>query len=123
MKNEAVVQSEVRKRAGELGIHLFRNNVGAMEDVKTGRVVRFGLANESAAQSKRLKSSDLIGWACGRFLSVECKHEGWKIGRKPSEREEAQLRWITLVIQYGGIAGFVTCVEDFDKLVLPCFQA
>lgn len=118
MKSESVVQAEVRARAGELGIHLFRNNVGACEDAKSGRIIRYGLANDSAAMNKRIKSGDLIGWTPrGRFLSIECKHEGWKPARTPNDRETAQIRWREMVRQAGGVAGFVTSVADFDRLV------
>ncbi len=79
--------SEVRLRAAELGYHLFRNNVGQLLD-KEGRPVRFGLANDSKALNKALKSGDLIGWETititpdmvgqrvARFLSVEVNAGG-----------------------------------------------
>lgn len=57
---EAAVQERIRLRAGELGIHLFRNNVGVAE-TENGRPIRYGLANDSAQLNKRLKSADLIG--------------------------------------------------------------
>ena len=118
MKPESQVLSEVRKRASDLGIHLWRNNRGACEDAKSGRVIRYGIANDSKAMDKRIKSSDLIGWTNdGRFVSVECKAEGWKLTKNLNAREEAQLRWITLVRQHNGVAGFVTTVEEFDKLM------
>ena len=59
--SEAAVQAAIRIRASELGVRLFRNNVGACVD-ETGRVIRYGLANDSAQLQKRLKSSDLVGW-------------------------------------------------------------
>lgn len=94
MKTEAVVQSEIRAEAGRLGILLWRNNVGAMEDA-TGRIVRYGLGNDSPQVQRRLKSSDLIGLNrvsvdvadshldpdyehFGVFVSIECKAEGWR---------------------------------------------
>lgn len=118
MRTEAVIQAEVRKRAGELGIHLFRNNVGACQDTN-GRIIRYGLANDSAAMSERIKSSDLIGWLPGgRFVAVECKREGWTLPARPSKREEAQLRFIEMVKTAGGVAGFASSVQDFDNLVL-----
>lgn len=117
MKTESVIQSEIRKRAGELRIHLFRNNVGACED-KSGRIIRYGLANESAQISKRIKSSDLIGWLPGgKFVAVEIKREGWKF--TGTDRETAQLRFIEMVRLGGGIAGFAASVVDFNNLVMP----
>lgn len=101
MTSEAAVQTAIRIRASELGIRLWRNNVGACVD-ETGRLIRYGLANDSAQMQKRLKSSDLVGWVpyalvgvrlaprflfCpddlrhadffARKLAVECKREDW----------------------------------------------
>ena len=42
----AAVQAAVRLEAARMGILLFRNNVGALIDVR-GIPVRYGLANES----------------------------------------------------------------------------
>lgn len=50
---ESDIQTQVRIRASELGLVLFRNNVGECTDSKTGRRVKFGLCTGS---------SDLIGW-------------------------------------------------------------
>lgn len=141
--SESAVQTRIRIRAGELGIPLFRNNSGACEDV-TGRLIRYGLANDSAQMNKRLKSGDLIGllvrerWdgveppykgerrmiRTGVFLSVECKKEDWQGGyptepdpSRFNEREQAQQNWIDLVRRNGGIAGFARCVEEFESLI------
>lgn len=128
--SEAAIQTACRIRAGELGIHVWRNNVGACVDA-TGRMIRYGLANDSAHLSKRLKSSDLIGIIprdppggrklgidcdTGVFLSVECKRSDWKW--TASDREVAQLAWITLIRKAGGRAGFATSVAQFEEIVL-----
>ncbi len=153
MKSEAVVQSEIRAEAGRLGILLWRNNVGACTD-ETGRTIRYGLGNDSPQVQRRLKSSDLIGcvsenWGkpgnfytvpVGRFIAVECKAEGWKFpdlwrGLQPSDmdaatfatdkaRTLAQWRYLKLVHDAGGLAGFAQSVDDFKRilageLVLP----
>ena len=116
-KNEAFVQSHVRVAAMQRGMQLFRNNVGVLED-KTGRPVRYGLANDSASMNKVIKSSDLIGWQSiditpahvgqriAQFVSLECKAAGWRWGG--SDREKAQQRWIELVLSAGGEACFTT---------------
>jgi ribosomal protein S19 len=94
------------------GVILWRNNVGVLRN-KTGRPVRFGLANESKAMNARYKSADLIGirrvtitpdmvgQTIGVFMSVEIKATNGKA--KP-----AQLAWRQLIIDFGGMA----TVED-----------
>lgn len=91
MTTEADVQAAIRIEAGRLGVLLWRNNRGAMEDTN-GRVVRFGKGNDSPQVDRRLKSSDLDGqvteiWRhpitgelceIARSLHVECKSPGWK---------------------------------------------
>lgn len=116
-RSEAAVQASVRVEASQKGMRLFRNNLGALKDAR-GVPVRYGLANDSAALNARIKSGDLIGWETvtitpemigqhiARFLSVECKEEGWHFTGTP--REEAQQAWAHLVLAAGGRALFVS---------------
>lgn len=117
--HESYVQSSVRLEAARTGRHLFRNNVGAAR-TDTGSFVRFGLGNDSSQLNAKLKSADLIGFETlhvygvkgepqitARFLSVECKHPGWRLNPN-DEREQAQLAWAMLVNQAGGRAIFAT---------------
>lgn len=115
--SEAYAQSLVRLEAPQYGAHLWRNNVGVLTDER-GRPVRYGLANESKAINERLKSSDLVGWrkrvvtpdmvgtVIAQFMSRECKARDWKWSG--SDREQAQLAWINLVVASGGDACFAT---------------
>ena len=57
--SEAAAQQQIRIEAPKRGIRLWRNNNGATMD-ETDRLIRYGLANDSAATSKAIKSSDLI---------------------------------------------------------------
>jgi len=116
-RSESAIQAAARVRASQLGWRVFRNNVGAMQDAN-GRVVRFGLANESAQQNHRIKSGDLIGirpvlitqamvgQTIGQFVSIECKAEDWR--HDESERTLAQMQWLHLVRALGGHALMIT---------------
>lgn len=114
---EAGAQQRVRLAYAQADALLYRNNVGVMQD-DTGRVVRFGLANESKQMNEHIKSSDLIGiqpvlitqemvgTVIGQFLARETKRPGWVYAGTP--REEAQLRFIQLIVSKGGDAAFTT---------------
>lgn len=119
MSREAYASSVIRLAAAR---HpdwtLWRNNVGVLFD-KNGRPVRYGLANESAAQNEVLKSSDFIGWrrviitpdmvgkVIAQFVSPEAKREGWTFN--PSDpHEAAQAAWHDLVNRDGGLGFFTT---------------
>jgi hypothetical protein len=118
-KGETFVQSQVRLAAPAHGVMLYRNNVGAIKDER-GVPVRYGLANDTAALNKVVKSADLIGWRTvdvrdletgapiqiAQFVSVECKKPEWP-GYNPSdEHERAQQRWLEMVVGAGGFAVF-----------------
>ena len=116
--NEASVQSLVRLEAAKRGWKLWRNNTGVLLNPR-GQPIRFGLCNDSAAVNANVKSADLIGIrpvlitpdmvgsVIGQFVSLECKHEGWKPSPKDSH-EIAQARWAEIVKQAGGYAAFTT---------------
>ena len=121
-KGEAWVQSLVRLEAPKYDAILWRNNVGVLRD-KTGRPVRYGLANDSPDVNAQFKSGDLIGVRrlvvtptmvgsiVGQFISRECKHTGW---RWPGDaHEKAQFNWLRLVSSYGGDARFTSGPEQW----------
>lgn len=119
--SEARVQSEAQLTAAARGDKLWRNNVGALPD-KTGRPVRYGLANDSKQLNDVLKSGDLIGWKrllitqqmvgthIAQFYSRECKPAGWRYTGEG--REVAQLKWIEYVNSQGGDAAFCTGIGN-----------
>lgn len=112
-RSEAANISLFRTEASRRGWRLWRNNSGAYKD-ETGRLVRYGLANESGAVNRGVKSADLIGIAphlvtqadvgrvLGIFASVEVKAEGW--ARPVNARERSQIAWRDLVRSLGGFA-------------------
>ena len=114
--SEARVASAVTLEAGRRGdIVLWRNNVGACK-TDDGRMLRYGLANDSAAMNRVIKSHDLIGirpvlitpehvgTIIGQFVSREVKRPGWRY--TGTEREVAQLAWAQLIVSLGGDAMF-----------------
>jgi hypothetical protein len=106
--------------ATRLGHRMFRNNTGrakyksAKGDVYT---VPYGVGNKGGA--------DLVGWTIqlfddGRvstpaeevavFTAIECKVKG-----KKATKEQAQ--FLEAVRAAGGIAGVVTSIADYHKLI------
>ena len=122
--SEAAVQQRIRLGAFKRGDALWRNNNGATFD-EDGRLIRYGLCNDSKAMNDKLKSSDLIGITphlvtvqdvgstVGIFTSIEVKKTGWAF--RGSFREQAQLNWIQLVKKLGGRAQFATSAEEVYK--------
>ena len=116
-RSEAAVQADIRLAAAKRGdLVLWRNNSGALTD-DAGRLIRFGLGNDSAQANKRLKSADLIGIhrGSGRFVSIEVKRPGWKHS-DASERDRAQAAWAATVAAMGGVALRVTSAESIKNL-------
>ena len=117
MSREAIALDAVRLLASQDGCRLWRNNVGASR-LENGSFVRWGLANETAAENARVKSGDLIGirpvtitpahlgMTLGLFVSREVKRAGWRY--RGDAHEQAQQNWIDIVRSFGGDAGFTT---------------
>lgn len=103
---EAGVTKLIRLEAANKGTLLWRNNVGSFVN-ENGQFVRFGIANDSSAMNKRIKSSDLIGIKDGgQFICREVKAPDWRY--TGTAREKAQLKFIELVLSKGGDAAFAT---------------
>ena len=121
-ESEAAVQAAVRLDAARRGWLLYRNNSGACQD-RSGRHIRYGLANDSKRVNDVFKSSDLIGLrpleitqehvgrVIGQFVALECKKRRWVPGKSTGEdrkRELAQLNFMLRISALGGLARFTT---------------
>lgn len=122
MTSEAANQQQIRLMIGAAGMLPLRNNVGACQD-QSGRLIRYGLMNESKELNKRFKSSDLViprpvliteqmvGQVVGVFCSIEAKHSDWKYSEN-DDHSVAQQRWHELIRSYGGWSGFARSVDE-----------
>ena len=127
MANEATVQQQTRLAMARLGAQIWRNNSGACTD-DTGRLIRYGLGNDSAQLNAVIKSSDLIGvmpitvqphmvgQTIGVFTALEIKAPGWAL-RPGDKRGLAQAAYHDIVRQAGGFAGFVTDPNDIIGII------
>jgi hypothetical protein len=106
---EQDVQNLIRIEGAKIGMWLLRNNSGALQDVN-GRLIRFGLGNDSTTTNKKIKSSDLIGVWEGSAVAIECKRSDWRY--RATDRELAQAAFIALWRSHGGLACFATCWDD-----------
>ena len=94
---EQVIQQQILSRLGAVpGLTLWRNNTGAMRDVR-GQLVRYG----------QLGSADLLGLAspAGRFVAIEVKALG---GRQTA----LQLAWQQMVERHGGVYIVAVSVDE-----------
>lgn len=105
----------------------WRNNAGACYD-DTGRLIRFGLGNDSEKLWKVYKSTDQIfcipltiqphhvGRKIGVFGAFEDKKRGWHL--TPGDaRGQAQLAFLQQVQGLGGIVGFITEPEQVRTII------
>ena len=127
---EAIASQEVKLRASDWGCKLFRNNSGALPNVD-GVPVRYGLGNISKKHNAKIKSSDEIGYTpvlitqemvgkkIGVFTAFENKTDKFKIKSEYNEgsREAAQLKFINIIKDAHGIAGFTRSAADVDKIL------
>lgn len=98
---ESEILRGVQREASLMNCRLFRNNVGRLQD-KNGRYIQFGLCKGS---------SDLIGWtSTGKFLAVEIK-------RPKHSLTKQQAQFIAQVNAQGGIAFFVTSIQEFREIM------
>lgn len=134
--SEAATQAQLRVMAPKLGAMLLRNNNGACKEVRegvdgvpmpTGRMIRYGLGNDSKKINDVWKSSDLVGptpivirpehvgRTVGVFTAVEVKHPGWT--KPANDRDRAQEAFLVTVCQLGGLGMFVTHESQYHGYV------
>jgi hypothetical protein len=113
--SEAAVTQRGRLAESKRGTRMWRNNSGALLDER-GRLIRFGLMNDSAQMNKLIKSPDYVGvnprlitlqdvgHVIGQFVGREFKSGNWRY--TGNGREVAQKAGIDLINSLGGDACF-----------------
>lgn len=126
MRSESEIQQLIQIEGRKNNATLLRNNSGAFKD-ETGRLVRYGLGNDSIARNENIKSSDLIGFTkivvtpdmVGKMIAVitaiEVKKEDWKPDKKLDKREQAQKKFLDWISTNCGIAFFANSVQRFPE--------
>lgn len=126
--SESRVQGEIRLAAPEFGGCMLRNNSGGCTD-DTGRVIRYGLGNDSKQINDVYKSPDLVGTTpmrieahhVGRIIGVatycEVKEPGWKSPRQSNKREQAQAAFLTHQAGMGALCLFATHVDHYRNAI------
>lgn len=122
---ESAVTSHIRLKAAQDGNYLWRNNSGAFYDER-GRFVRYGLGSFTPADNcassdfigirPTLITPDMVGKIIGQFLAVEMKPTNWKFN-KNDRHLLSQQNFIDIVRKAGGLAGFATSLEDYERII------
>lgn len=127
---EAKSSQEVKLRASKWGCRLYRNNSGMLFN-RDGVPVRYGLGNISKKHNAHIKSSDEIGLTpilitqemVGKkipvFTAIEIKTDKFhmKDSYRDGSREAAQLKFINIIKELNGIAGFARNANDVDRMI------
>ena len=92
---------------------MFRNQVGQLPDLRTGRPVQFGLAKGSSdlIGFKTIEvTPDMIGKKLAVFTSIEVKTAKGKL-------TPMQHNWLSCVNEAGGITGVARSVQDAIQII------
>lgn len=120
MKEQDVL-NKFRMDKAQQGVELWHNLSGALYN-PAGRLVRFGLCNDSPTINQKIKSADLIGGEeitithemigtkILQLVAYEVKHPEWKY--RGDRHEAAQKVFIDKINRKGGKAAFVTINKE-----------
>ena len=100
--SEAAIQQQVRLALSAAGSVAFRNNCGAYQDPKTGRLIRYGVGSPGGSDllgwTPMVVTQEMVGTIVPIFTAVEVK--------SPTGRPTPhQLNFIAQVLRAGGYAG------------------
>jgi hypothetical protein len=105
--SEKVIQAEIQLELAKVGVRLWRNNVGMLED-RNGQKVKYGLCKGSSdliGLTPIKITSEMVGKTVAVFTALEVKT---KSGRATPE----QVEFIYAINNYGGIAAIVRSKDD-----------
>jgi hypothetical protein len=109
---ETTILKKIMLACSRGNARLFRNNVGAFEDKKTGRWIRFGVGGNGGA--------DLLGWRTITLDTLEGKRKvaifcALEVKRPGQRATKDQARFLRMVERAGGIAKVVSSPEEAKK--------
>lgn len=111
---ETNIQAVIMLALSEMGILIFRNNVGALPD-RNGRIVRYGVCNPGGSDligaTPVTITQDMVGSTVAVFTAIECK-------TALGQPTDAQLRFIDAVRRAGGRAGIARSAADAVQIAL-----
>ena len=109
---ETVIVQKILLKLGNAARRLFRNNTGALFD-RTGRPVRYGLANGSSdiiGLRQLTITPAMVGSTIAQFVAVEVKTPTGRV-------QKHQQQFIDTVLAMGGCAGVVRSVDQAEALL------
>jgi len=112
VETESNILARCRLMASKLGMIVWRNNTGALQD-KNGRLVRYGLCNGSSDMigiKTIVVTPAMVGKTIGVFSAIETKAPGKKL------RPE-QAAFIEGVRRAGGIAGKAESEDEYARVI------
>lgn len=110
---ESNIQRLVMLAASDAGVTLFRNNIGAYTTPE-GYRIKYGVGNPGGSDligiTPVIITQDMVGRTVGVFTAPEVKTD---TGRPT----QAQLNFIRVIKENGGIAGIVRSPDDLLELI------
>lgn len=111
-QSESTILKKCMMKASELGMRVFRNNVGLARQ-PNGQVIKYGLANGSSDLIGWMPitiTADMVGKKVAQFVAIETKSSR---GRAT----DAQINFLKQVDEAGGVAILAKSEKDVEQII------